>query len=156
MLAVKPTKEETCASMDPCGTLQRADQFVAAVKNFRLGMSPQFVNGGNPIEEFIRIENYSPKRKAAVGETDFVQVLLLDIIPALHYHYLLSLAKDYIDLEVVFPSKEHQDNLLWILLLMVQTARKHAYPWMEEDEDRHLKKVIRTPKDILKEHGYGW
>ena len=119
-------------------------EFIASVKAFKLGKDPLT---SSKIIQFIRVENYAPKRKVATGESDFVRLVFQDIIPALHCRYLLSRAKSYIDLEQEFTLREHQDNLLWVLLLMVQTARRHAYTWIADSRDKS-QQVIGNPQEI--------
>ena len=129
---------------------------IDAVKHFELGM-PGGVSdlecGCNHILFTIHCENYSKHRKVAVGETDFVQLLLLDIIPALHCHYLLSRAKHF-NLEEDFRTKKEKDNLLWVLFYMVQFARKHAAPWYSDVRWRK-EKIVKSPEDLLNSKRYG-
>ena len=112
--------------------MTRKSELIAAVNELQLGKRSQRVKNGGPgkdLIDFIKVENYAEKRKAASGEADFVHLLILDILPALHCHHLLSESKSYIDIREEFKTQKQQDKLLWLLLFMVQTVRKHVLPW---------------------------
>ena len=112
--------------------MTKKSDFIASVKDFELGRIPPKLDKGDPgydLLHFVQVENYAGKRKAASGETDFAQMLILDILPALHCHFLLSESKKYIDINKAFVTNEHKDNLMWLLLFMVQTVRRHGMQW---------------------------
>ena len=120
-----------------------------AVKHFKVGRTDGTdFDGCNHILFTIFAENYSKRRKVASGETDFVQLLLLDIIPALHCYYLLGRSREFINLETDLPTKAMKDNLFWVLFFMVQYARKHGGPWYSDVRTKQ-EQTIKIPRDLL-------
>ena len=120
-------------------------EFVESVKGFELGRNP---DPEDKILSFISKENYAPKRKIAVGETDFVQVVIQDIVPALHCLHFLKEAKNYIDVEEEFASPVEKDNLLWVLFFLVQVARTHSQPSCTDPRPR-CDHVARTTEELI-------
>ena len=129
-------------------TTEKQD-FIAAVKQFQLGkIKIEDEDPGYDLLSLIEVENYSEKRKTASGETDFAQLLILDILPALFCHYLLANSTSYVDIGAEFKTKKHKDNLMWLLLFLVQTARRHALPWNINSHPPERDQTISNP-DIL-------
>ena len=114
--------------------------FACLVKAFSHGQSydPDFLDGlrfpASPALSIVVMaldmgKQAGSPRIAAGHEAPFVRNVFLDLIPALTCFKFLERATGYLDLKAEFQGKD-MDSLMWVLVFLMQAARRHSQGWM--------------------------